>query len=303
VTVALLVVLAAAFAGGAFGAAVGALPAFVLTGALVVAGEAVALAGGGPALTDLAFGPVFGPQASFAGGAAAAAFAARRGDLAADGGVHPAKRITVGLGTSPAVLAVGGLFGAAGHAVTVAATELAVPVDPVAAGVVGSALLHRLLLGYDLLGDLDPRALARSDGRAWLPYQTRWRDVTAVGVAAGGLGGYAAHATGSAFLAFGASAALLAFLVAGVERVPVTHHVTLPASTAVVALGGAPLGSALAAGATFGAVGALLGELAQRGLYEPSATHLDPPAASIVCTTGLVALLAAVGVLPGSAWV
>ena len=89
----------AAFAGGAFGAAIGALPAFIFTGFMVIAGEALTLAGGNSApgsdsvLGQLAaspgvsvgasgftgyvgFGPIFGPHISFAAGAAAAAYAA-----------------------------------------------------------------------------------------------------------------------------------------------------------------------------------------------------------------------------------
>ena len=70
-----------ALAGGAFGAAIGALPAFILTGFAVIAGEALGLAGeevvdSGSSITGLiGFGPVFGPHISFAAGAAAAAYA------------------------------------------------------------------------------------------------------------------------------------------------------------------------------------------------------------------------------------
>jgi len=84
--------LIAAFAGGCFGAAIGALPAFCFTGFAVIAGEALTLASvsGAPtaegaeaisltsAMTGtIGFGPVFGPHIAFAGGAAAAAYAAR----------------------------------------------------------------------------------------------------------------------------------------------------------------------------------------------------------------------------------
>ena len=50
----------------------------------------------------------------------------------------------------------------------------------------------------------------------------------------------------------------------------------------------------------FGALGALAGEAAQRTLYAHADTHLDPPAVSIVLTSLLIAVLAALGVLdPG----
>src|SRR6056297_1516381 len=91
----------AAFAGGAFGAAIGALPAFAFTGFLVVVGETYALAaraaGGTPAVAvtaDVAFGPVFGPHVAFGGGAAAVAYLAARGDADWASEYHPAKEIT-----------------------------------------------------------------------------------------------------------------------------------------------------------------------------------------------------------------
>jgi hypothetical protein len=330
--------LLAAFAGGAFGAAVGALQSFVLAGLFVVLGEVYALTArtvGAEVAVDITgsigFGVVLGPHVAFAGGAAAVAYAARRGYLDAESGeYHPAKDVTRGLGTRPDVLAVGGAFGVVGHLVATASAALAVPVDPVALGVVGSALAHRLVLGYGLVGarpgrllDMTPheRDETATDGgqvvEPWLPFQYRWRDVSAIGVVVGVLGAYVAYLTASPFLAFGLVVVALAFLSAGVAAVPVTHHVALPASTAVLALVDAPLAAltpalvaesvalptALAVGAGAGLVGALLGELCQRALYAHADTHLDPPAASIVLTSGLIGLLALVGVLPSAVWV
>ena len=70
--------LIAAFAGGAFGAALGALPAFIFTGFMVIAGEAAVVANvdAGSITGSVAFGAPFSPAISFAGGAAAAAYAA-----------------------------------------------------------------------------------------------------------------------------------------------------------------------------------------------------------------------------------
>jgi hypothetical protein len=328
------VLLLVAAAGGAFGASIGALPAFALTGVAVIAGEVLALAGGPTTITStVAFGPVLGPHVAFGGGAAAAAYTARKEPSFAPGfDYHPAKEITRGLGTRPDVLGVGAAFGVVGGAATAGLRAVAAPVDPVAAGVVLSAFAHRVALGYHPVGtpvdgwfDMSPfergdRVAADGAGAAdrpavepWLPHQYRWRDVTAIGLSGGALGGYVAHVTGSPFLAFGVSAASLGFLAAGVTEVPVTHHVTLPASTAVVALAGAGArapGSggpsalvAVGVGAAFGWLGAVVGEGLQRLLYAHADTHLDPPAASIVVTSLTVAVLAATGVLPDSTWV
>jgi hypothetical protein len=332
----------AAFAGGAFGASIGALPSFSLAGLVVVVGELYALAGktlgSGAAPVDvtgaIGFGVVLGPHVAFGGGAAALAYAARRGDLDTSFDYHPAKEVTRGLGSDPALLAVGGAFGVVGYWIATLSASLALPVDPVALGVVGSALAHRLAFGYSLVGapprrwfDMsrsdhvdagrsDPVADGGSSVEPWLPYQYRWRDVTALGLVVGVLGAYVAYRTASPFLAFGISVVALAFLTAGVAKVPVTHHVSLPASTAVLALvdapgvltpaavaGALPLWVALVVGAGFGLLGALSGELLQRILYAHAETHLDPPAASIVVTSFLIAALAMAGVVASPVWV
>jgi hypothetical protein len=156
---------------------------------------------------SIAFGVVLGPHVAFGGGAAAVAYAHRRGYLDTEFDYHPAKEVTRGLGSRPDVLAVGGAFGVLGFWVATLAGSLGVPVAPVALGVVGSALAHRLVFGYSLLG------------------------------------------------------------------------------------------------AGFGLLGALLSEVAQRVFYAHAETHLDPPAASIVLTSLVVAVLAVVGVFPQGAWV
>ncbi|MFD1585758.1 hypothetical protein ACFR9U_02085 [Halorientalis brevis] len=343
----------AAFAGGAFGAALGALPAFCFTGFMVIAGEASnlatkAIAGElgaiqgqiGTGITgSVAFGPVFGPHISFAGGAAAAAYAARKGYMDSGFDYHEAKNIAYALGTKPDVLAVGGVFGILGMLIRQVSFNFGVPWDPIAIGVVLSALFHRLAFGYPLIGEvrgdsiLDMTPFAREEMRParstaaaatdggtvkerlavepWLGHQYKWANVAMIGLVAGILGAYTAVVTGSAFLAFGISAATLTFLNLGVEQIPVTHHITLPASTAtlaVMASGDAALagqGAAVAVlvGAAFGVIGALFGETFQRVFYAHGDTHWDPPAAAIVFCTFLIGVLTIAGVFPTSVWV
>jgi len=344
----------AAFAGGAFGAALGALPVFIFTGFLVIAGEAANLgladsgAIGDPAalgaagLTgNVAFGPVFGPHTSFAGGAAAVAYAAKKGYVETGFDYHEAKNIPYALGTKPDVLAVGGLFGILGMLITNVSVQLGAPWDPIAMGVTLSALFHRLILGYSIIGtvrssgmfDMSPfergetRGAAADGGEAatdggtvesnrlvvepWLPHQYKWGGVATLGITVGLLAAWIGLITGSYFLAFGISAATLVFLNCGVEQTPVTHHISLPAATAAIVVtqsGSAPLAGmgltgALIVGGAFGLLGALLGEVHQRIFYAHSDTHWDPPAASIVATTFVIAVLAMVGVFPEAGWV
>ncbi|ELY96701.1 hypothetical protein C482_15041 [Natrialba chahannaoensis JCM 10990] len=360
----------AAFAGGAFGAALGPLPAFIFTGFMVIAGEAAVLVDpDAAAITNqIAFGPPFSPAISFAGGVAATAYAARKGYIDTDFDYHEAKNIAYALGTKPDVLAVGGAFGILGYWLVVASAELGMPYDPIAMGVVLSALFHRLILGYSIIGkvrgsgilDMTPfereerrtatdggQKQAHADGEAqagtdatttaaatqqarfsvepWLPHQYHWSHVAMIGLVAGILGAYVGIASGSAFLGFGISAASLVFLNCGVEKVPVTHHITLPAATAgmavyIPATGGiaesAPvaydsaallantgLEVALIVGLVFGIICALFGEVFQRTFYAHGDTHVDPPAAAIVFGTFLVAVLYVAGVFPTTVWV
>ena len=335
-----LEMLLAAFAGGAFGASIGALPSFSLAGLFVVIGELYHLtaktAGIDTVPVDITgsigFGVVLGPHIAFGGGAAALAYASKRGYLDTDFGYHQAKEVTRGLGSKPDVLAVGGIFGVVGYWIATLSTSISAPVDPVALGVVGSALVHRAALGYSLVGawprrwfDMSPYEQGletMTDGGAatvepWLPYQYHWVNVLMLGLVMGVLGGYIAYLTASPFLAFGLSVVALVFLNAGVAEIPVTHHMTLPASTAVLALIGPVAGSltpsivmgsipqwqAVLVGGLFGIVGAIFGELLQRILYAHAETHLDPPAASIVVTSFLLAVLAMAGILSSPVWI
>ncbi len=86
-----------------------------------------------------------------------------------------------------------------------------------------------------------------------------------------------------AVLGFGISGASLILLQAGFSC-PVTHHMTLPAGVAAVAVlvafGGSPI-AALIAGAIAGIAGALVGEFYSRLLLIHGDTHIDPPAMAI----------------------
>lgn len=89
--------LLAAFAGGAFGAAVGALQSFSLAGLVIVGGEQYALVYrtiGADAPIDvtgeIGFGVGLGVHVACSGGAAAVAYVARRGHLQTDFEYHEA---------------------------------------------------------------------------------------------------------------------------------------------------------------------------------------------------------------------
>ena len=237
----LLVLGAVAFLGGAFGAAVGAYRALAVSGVLVVvdAARETVLGGPSPALGTgqlLGLGPTFGPHVVLGGGAAAAAYAARKGYVETGFRFHEAKHVTRPLWQHFDALAVGGVFGVVGFALARVSLALSLPWDPLAASIVVSAFLHRLLLGYPAIGDVrdglfdmtpyergeqrrsvvDDTPTRRPRVEPWLPGRYQWPRVAAVGVLVGAVAGTIALLTGRPLLAYGlAAAALLAFRFEG----------------------------------------------------------------------------------------
>ena len=301
-----ITLLLAAFAGGLFGAAIGGLPAFIFTGFVVLAGAAAAASGTDfDFINNIAFGPVFGPHISFSGGAAAAAFAARRGEL--EDGKDIAAPIT-GVNDYMALL-VGGLFGVGGLIVN-QLIALVTPLgqsgffygnytDTIALTVFISGIVARLMFGSTgILGSMSPEQrergrLAAPEGEAvWLDYQQGFLQSVVLGLGTGLLSAYLVVAfseagsgaiAAAAVLGWGISAASLILLQIGFSC-PVTHHMTLPAGVAATAVllafgGSGPV--AMIAGAVAGIGGALLGELFSRLFLIHGDTHVDPPAAAI----------------------
>ncbi|WP_227379765.1 hypothetical protein [Haladaptatus halobius] len=331
-----IVLVFAAAAGGAFGASVGALPSFVFTGFVVLLGEGLnVLSGEGTEFnqlsgadlasgvaTTIGFGPVTGPHVAFAGGVAATAYAGWRYEEMEPEGwdYHFGKNILYAFGTKPDILAVGAIFGILGMLIARFSSALALPYDGIALSVFATAVIARVAFDYPIFGspagsgyfDMGPfeREEMRGDGSGrlavepWLPQQYKWSGVTAIGLVGGALGGWTWIMTGSIFMAYGISAASLLFLNLGVEKFPVTHHITLGGSTfAVVAAGmtGSELIVMIAA-IGGGVIGALLGEVTQRIFYAHSGTHVDPPAMSITIYTFVIGVLYLAGLLPNSGY-
>ena len=307
-----IVMLLAAFAGGLFGAAIGGLPAFIFTGFTVLAGAAAAASGADfDFINEIAFGPLFGPHIAFSGGAAAAAFAARRGEL--ENGKDIAAPIT-GI-NDPLALVVGGLFGIGGLIVN-QLLALVTPfgetgffytnyTDTIATTVVISGIVARLMFGRTgLFGSLDPDAIQRGrfvpEGEAvWLDYQQGFLQSVILGLGTGLFAAWIVVAfnaansdamSAAAVLGWGISAATLILLEFGFSC-PVTHHMTLPAGVAATAVilgfGGSDL-FAMIAGAVAGIGGALLGELFSRLFLIHGDTHVDPPAAAIAAMATII---------------
>ena len=276
--------LVAAFGGGLFGAAIGTLPSFVFTGLLVIAGAAVAAAGGGTdVLSQIAFGPVFGPHIAFGGGAAATAYAYRRGLI--ESGRDIALPL-MGLGRVD-VLLVGGAFGSAGYLLELLwrLAGLGPRTDTIAMTVVISAMVARLAFGRSGLAS---RQFQPDERRNWVRHQERPSQCAAIGLGVGLLSAFIAVTLGPErggdVLGFGIAAASLVFAQFGL-KIPVTHHMALPAAAATLASG------SFLAGPAFGIVGAFAGEGFSRIFHQHGDTHIDPPAAGIAMTIVLVRVL------------
>ncbi|WP_136717166.1 hypothetical protein [Halorientalis salina] len=337
-----LLLLITALAGGAFGAALGALPAFVFTGFVVFLGEGIAILqreigssldvpGAGNIATGvtgtIGFGAVTGPHIAFAGGVAATAYAGRKYPEMEpdDWDYHFGKNILYAFGTKPDILAVGAIFGAVGMLFTRIMGGIGFPTDNIALSVVATAFLARLAFGYPLVGKvggsniLDMSPFEREEKRTaadggtetdrlatepWLPHQYKWAGVTAIGLVGGILGGFIWIETGSIFLGYAISAMSLLFLNLGVEKIPVTHHITLLGAVgAVIAMPmiGSEVVALLVAG-VFGAVSGLFGELTQRLFYSHSGTHVDPPAMAIALFMLILGVLYLAGAIPNAGY-
>jgi hypothetical protein len=287
-------VLIAAFGGGLFGAALGAVPVFIFTGVLALLGVAAA-ASGHLELLQVAFGPVLGPHVSFGGGVAAAAYAGSRGVLKTGRDIGSP---LMGVGRMD-VLLVGGAFGSLGYALNAAfvATGAAAWTDSVAVTVVITGIAARYMFGHGgLMGRLPAppaRRFRPTDSATWLPWQQDWQHVLVIGAGVGLVSAYLTGASGlqagRETLGFAISTVSLVFLVMG-NKIPVTHHISLTAALAVIHGGG------LITGAVTGVLGAVLGEVASRTTLIHGDTHIDPPAVAIGLVATILLTMRAAGV-------
>lgn len=291
--------LVAAFGGGIFGAAVGAVPAFILMGFAIIAGTAVQLATGDSTFfTMVGLGPVLGPQISFASGCVAAAYAARvkkSVDFPSGRDIFPA---LLGL-NRPDVLLVGGASGALGYVLWWAFANLPAigetgATNAIAASIMVNLFVARVLFGQTggVLGGLFGK-VREGDNRwrpsevaNWLPWQSSPLQLVVLGLGLGlGVSWTTVQAPALVGLWFGVSAAALVFLQFGV-KVPVWHHLALAASQAIVVGGGD-----IWWGLTFGFIAIFLGELFADLFLIHGDTHIDPPTAALVVTFTLTAVL------------
>lgn len=289
----------AAFGGGAFGAAVGALPAFIMTGIVALIGTAIGLGSGVDMITgNVAFGAFFGPHVAFAGGVAAAAYAARKNNMLAGGNlgggdvaVASPQGITNGAdilyslnGTGDwTVLGIGGIFGILGLLINhLYANILAFPTDTVAMTVATSGLIVRFLIGRTGL-------LGKYEGREPRVYVAKGNELIyhiVLGLMVGLVVCYTGEILKNAGVSmeilqgsypgfvFAISATSLIFAQMGFTS-PTTHHISITAAYAFVWSGNPLIGVIVAI------IASILGDLFVKTVNSHADSHIDPPACTI----------------------
>ncbi len=290
--------LIAAFGGGVFAAAIGGLPAFILTGVFAVVGAVAGMCGAADAsnvlVNFIAFGSFFGPHIAFAGGVAASAYAKKKG-ITENG----ADIATANAGfNSPDVLVVGGVFGVIGFLFKelVVANLFAGTISPRlvtdAPGftVFCSAILVRLLFG----GKLKTGNNAISKGSAFT-------NVLVIGVSYSLLvaGVYlAALEAGVPAETFAGSYHVLIFGMAAVGLVFAEigqpffgcHHIVIIAAETVVQCYNTTgnMWMALIMAVVFGTISAIICDVETNLINSGSDSHIDGPACAILIMTFVV---------------
>ncbi len=281
----LAITLVAAFGGGVFGALIGGTTAFIFTGILALTGIVIAVSGGGNIiLTQVAFGPFFGPHIAFVGGVAAAAYVGRKNAVEK----QAAEEEAVSAGTlpdvngadttiplfkikDPVMLLVGGVFGILGYllndfySLTFNLPTLA-RIDTIALTVATFGVICRLVFGRSGLTGAFPENERRFNFTGTvLMFNAIW------GFALSAVVAYAVILLNISSFGFAISAVSLIFLYFGLEF-PVSHHVSMVAGYAALAFGNVWIA------AVFGILAVITGEYVQRFVNTHVDTHLDMPA-------------------------
>jgi len=291
----------AAFAGGVFGAAFGGMSAFIFCGLSSLIGGVITLVTGDPKFNAvITWGPFLGPHVAFAGGVAAAAYAAKTGRL--ESGRNVATPL-FGL-NSPAVLAAGGTFGVLG--MIIKTTLDAVPgfrgvawTNSIALSIMISAGIVRLAFGKS--GLIGKPSGGRSRWRAaedasWEPWPSEPLQLILVAAAVSLAAGSVDKALPGSFgLVFGLAALTLPLYYFG-ARIPIILHIAWSAEYAVL------LTKDIGWGLVFGILAAVLADLFACLFLIHGDTHIDPPAMSVMVIFSLCPALAGLGVLKLTGW-
>lgn len=278
----------AAFGGGVIGAYIGALPAFIMTGVVAIAGSIAAMAGGADlSVGYVAFGAYLGPQVGFCGGVVAAGYAGSRKKLASGTDILSP---LYGLG-DPMTLIVGGITGVIGMLLFQVFAALGAPTDLPALTITIIFVVARLVFGTT-------GVFGKYDGEGKREYFTGGKGFVCnvlLGLGLGTAVGFVSAQMSAAgvsetalrsfpILCFGIAAVTLIFTQTGFAC-PATHHIAYPAACAAVWSGNPIMGI------VFGILGAIIGDFMAKTVNSYCDTHIDPPGATIMILLCAITLL------------
>ncbi len=288
-----LFALIAAFGGGIIGAYMGAVPAFIMTGLIAIAGSVATMAGGADMTVGfVAFGSYLGPHIAFAGGVAAAAYAGRTKKL--DSGTDIMSCLN-GL-ADPMTLLVGGIFGVFGFLIHyLIGAVLHLNTDLPGFTVIISAIIVRLVFGKSGLIGKAPAGEKRV-------YFTAGKGMVCnilLGLGIGTATGFVYRALVNAgasevvigsypVLCFGIAAVSLIFAQAGFAM-PGTHHIALISALAAVSSANPIMGP------VFGVLASLMGDFVGQTFNSHCDSHIDPPAFTIFVFTFIINMIFGAG--------
>ena len=288
--------LAASFGGGILGAAFGALPAFILCGLAITAGSVITLITGDQTFNSLVtWGPFLGPHVAFAGGVAAAAFAAKQGKLESGRDIlTPLLKLQ-----SPSVLMIGGVFGVLGCILAWGLFQIPnygnIPwVNVIALSIVVNTLLIRLIFGETgLFGKVfeGSNRWAPLNEAESLPWHIPPLPLLVISVGIGLPVAYIAKSDPDfSGIIFGITALSLCFLLIK-PQFPIIFHIVLAVQLFTSATGN------IWWGVGFGILAAFLAEYFACLFLIHGDTHIDPPAMALSIIFFLYPLLTLLGLL------
>ena len=274
------------FFGGVIGAAIGGLNAYILCGLSLIIGTIINLFSAHPSSANIiSWGPLLGPHVAFAGGVAAAAYAASVGKITTG------RDIVTRLArfNAPVIYAVGGVFGVAGFLLKLCADMIppvrGVPrINSIAFSITVSAIVVRLLFGKSgLLNSFkDPFV-------SWQPWKYGYNVfiIAAAGLAA--ISASVVHQFPSMLGIMFGIASLSLLLLYFKMKIPIVLHIAWAAEFTAF------LSGDIGWGIAFGILAAIIGEICAHLFLVDGDTHIDPPAMSLTIVFSVYALLVSLG--------
>lgn len=269
-----IILILAAFGGGAFGALIGAIPAFIFAGVMGLFGVVeILVKGPGLIVPNIAFGTLFGPHIAFAGGVAAAAYAANK-KKSLDSGMNVLAPLIKTKDAS--VILVGGIFGIIGYVINSLIASSGLKIDTVALTVFISGVIVRLVFGKaGIIGKPEDKSKRVFFNSQNLGFNILWS------LSLGLVISHIVNVTHVNIIGFCISAASLIFLQMGLEF-PVSHHISLVAGYATIATGNVLIG------AVFAVIAWFVGNFIENTFNAHCDSHIDPPAGTIMICSFII---------------